>query len=302
MTRAYVIGNPRAGRGKVTAGWDEVRAAFASHGIDAETAETQHPSHAIELASNARTAGADLVVALGGDGTVHEVVNGLLAEGSIGRPPALGVLPAGSGCDFAKTFDIPEDINGAIAHLANAELRRIDIGEIHFMDEKSSTRRFFANIAEVGIGAEVVERAQRMPRALGGGVYFASFLITLPSFRRRKAEIEMDGDMAYEGALTNLVVANAQVFGGGMCVAPSADPADGVFDIQIQYGSRVDYARGISKVYKGTHIPHPRIREERSSSLTVRCDPPALIEADGEVLGHTPATFSMHPGALLLKG
>jgi diacylglycerol kinase (ATP) len=300
VKRVYVIGNPRAGRGKVTSGWDEVRAAFASHGIDAETAETQAPSHAIELASNARRAGADLVVALGGDGTVHEVVNGLLSDSSTGELPALGVLPAGSGCDFSKTFDIPEDINGAIAHLADADLRRIDVGEVQFIDGNRLTRRFFVNIAEVGIGAEIVERAQRMPRALGGGVYFASFLITLPSFRRRKANIEMDGE-SYEGVLTNLVVANAKVFGGGMRVAPGADPADGVFDVQIQFGSKVDYARGISKVYKGTHIPHPRIRETLSSSLTVGCDPPALIEADGEVLGRTPATFSILPGALLLK-
>jgi diacylglycerol kinase (ATP) len=298
--RAYVIGNPRAGRGKVTGGWEDVRAAFASHGIEAETAETEGPSHAIELASNARRSGADLVVALGGDGTVHEVVNGLLASNDGDNVAALGVLPAGSGCDFAKTFGIPEDLKSAIAHMANAEPRRIDVGQIDFVDSDGPSRRLFVNIAEVGIGAECVDRAQRMPRVLRGGVYFAAFVVTLPIFRRPRAEIEMDGE-SYEGALTNLVVANAQVFGGGMRVAPRADPADGVFDVQIQFGSKLDYAVGITKVYKGTHIPHPKVREALSSSLAVRCDPPALIEADGEVLGRTPATFSILPGALLLK-
>ncbi len=300
MTKAYVIGNPHAGRGKVTAGWEAVFGAFADHGIDGEMAQTEGQGHAIELASRARLQGADLVVAFGGDGTVHEVVNGLLSENSTAEVPALGVIPAGSGCDFAKTFGIPEDVRGAIAHMANAEPRRIDVGEVEFMASDVSSRRFFANIAEVGIGAEIVDRAQKMPRALGGGVYLASYLITLPTFRRPTAEIDMDGE-SYEGPMTNLVVANAQVFGGGMRVAPRADPADGVFDVQVQFGSKVDYARAIPKVYKGTHIPHPRVREALSSGLTVKCDPPTLIEADGEVLGHTPATFSIRPKALLLK-
>ncbi len=268
--------------------------------MEAEVAETEGPGHAIDLASRARVDGADLVVAFGGDGTVHEVVNGLLGQGSSGSPSMLGVIPAGSGCDYAKTFGIPEDMDGAIAHLAKAEPRLVDVGEIRFEGEHGFPSRLFANIAEVGIGAEVVDRAQKMPRALGGAVYFAAFVVTLPTFRRRRAHIGFDGK-GYDGPLTNLVVANAQVFGGGMRVAPSADPADGMFDVQIQFGSKVDYARGITKVYKGTHIPHPRINEVQASQLTVTCDPPALIEADGEVLGRTPATFSVLPGALLLK-
>ncbi len=235
------------------------------------------------------------MVAAGGDGTIHEVVNGLLA-GS-GEMPMLGIISGGSGCDYAKTFDIPDDPALAVEKIVSDEPPRIvDAGVVTF----EGTRRYFCNIAEVGIGAEVVDRAARMPRRLGGAVYLAGFVRTLPSFKRRPAEIRMDA-ARYDGPLTNLVVAIGQVFGGGMRVAPNADPSDGMFDVQIQFGSKLDYALGIAKVYRGTHIPHPRIREERAAHLEISSDVPLTIEADGEVLGRTPATFSVVPGALRLK-
>jgi diacylglycerol kinase family enzyme len=211
--------------------------------------------------------------------------------------PVLGVISGGSGCDFAKTFDIPDDPAQAIEKiLSDAPPRIVDAGLVTFAEG----RQYFCNIAEVGIGAEVVDRAARMPRRLGGAVYLAGFVRTLPTFKRRPSEIRMDA-ARYDGPVTNLVVAIGQVFGGGMRVAPHADPSDGLFDVQIQFGSKRDYAAGIAKVYRGTHIPHPRIREERAAHVEVTCDPPAVIEADGEVLGHTPATFSIVPGALRLK-
>jgi diacylglycerol kinase family enzyme len=99
----------------------------------------------------------------------------------------------------------------------------------------------------------------------------------------------------------NLVVADAQYFGGGMRVAPDADPSDGRLDVQVQFGSKIDYVVGIAKVYRGTHIPHPRIRQAEVAELEIECAPPGLIEADGEVVGHTPATFRVLPAALRLK-
>ncbi|MEX0875326.1 MAG: diacylglycerol kinase family protein [Actinomycetota bacterium] len=301
MTRAFVIGNPGAGRGRVGKEWTDLIAAIRTHGLDVQGRLTDAPGHAVDLARQARADGVDLVVAAGGDGTVHEVVNGLLADGTGTEIPELGVVPGGSGCDYAKTFGIPEDIAGAVSRLASeVPPRAVDVAEVRFQTEGGEVRRFFANISGVGIGAEVVQRAARLPRALGGAVYFASFVLTLPGFERRRARIELD-DQIYEGPLTNLVVANAQYFGGGMRVAPAADPGDGVFDVQIQFGSKLDYARGITKVYSGKHIPHPRIKEVRSSRLLVHCDPPALVEADGEVLGRTPAAYSILSGAMRLK-
>lgn len=274
---------------------EAVQGAFA--GVpDVLVEPTIKAGHATEITAAAAERGAEVVVAAGGDGTVHEVVNGLLSLGEAGRP-ALGVMPLGSGCDYVKTFDIPADPAQAVRLITSAAPPRpVDAGEIVY----EGGRRYFANIAEVGIGASVVDRARRLPRRLGGAVYGVSFLMTLPGFRRPDSRV-VAGEDSYEGPLTNLVVAIAQVFGGGMRVAPNADPSDGSFDVQLQYGSKFDYVKALPKVYKGTHVPHPKIREVRAGTVEVRCDPPAVIEADGEVLGLTPARFRILPGALALK-
>jgi len=296
MGKAIVIVNPKAGRGKLAP-----KLEVAARTRDVDIASTTHPGHATELAQRARASGVDLVIAAGGDGTIHEVVNGLLADGDDATVPALGIVSGGSGDDYAKTFAIPDEPSAALElALSEKAPRIVDAGLITYRTGSGEAERFFCNIAEVGIGPEVVDRASRMPRRLGGAVYFAGFCLTLPVYKRRTAQIGMD-DKAYDGPLTNLVVAIGQVFGGGMRVAPQADPSDALFDVQIQFGSKWDYVAGIAKVYRGTHLPHPRIREERAAHVEITCEPPALIEADGEVLGHTPATFSLLPGALRLK-
>lgn len=290
--RIGVIGNPAAGRGRRE--WDAIRDRLGG----ADLWLTEGPGDATAFVSQARQAGVDLLVAAGGDGTVHEVANGMLAGGT---DMILGVLPMGSGCDYAKTFDIPRDVEAACARLTSSEQPRlVDAGEIRCRRGSEEIVRFFVNIAEVGIGPEVVARASRLPRALGPAMYFVSFCLTLPRYEQRTASIRMDTD-TYEGPLTNLVVAIGQVFGGGMRVAPKAEPSDGLFDVQVQFGSKVDYAMGIAKVYRGTHLPHPRIREERATEVEVTCNIPGLIEADGEVIGVTPATFKTHRSVLRLK-
>ena len=287
-----IIGNPAAGRGKVD--WDDL----VNRLEGARLWQTQAPGEAMRFVDEARHAGVELLVAAGGDGTVHEVVNGMMRGD---RQMTLGVLPLGSGCDYAKTFDIPHDVPGAVERLLDSSPpRTVDVGEIRCRRGEADEVRYFANIAEVGIGPEVVARASRMPRFLGPAMYFAAFWLTLPRYERRQASITM-GAASYDGPLVNLVIANAQVFGGGMRVAPKADPSDGTFDVQVQFGSKLDYVRGITKVYRGTHLPHPRIQEERAATVEITCRPVGLIEADGEVVGTTPASFRIVPGALRLK-
>jgi YegS/Rv2252/BmrU family lipid kinase len=287
-----VIGNPKAGRGR--SDFDSIVERLGR----AELWLTQRPGHGTDCVSQAREAGVDLIVAVGGDGTVHEVVNGILGH----HPDAtLGVIPLGSGCDYARTFGIPQDIAAACARITSADPPRVvDAAEIRCRRGEEEYTRHFANIAEVGIGPEVVARATRMPRFLGPAVYFAAFCLTLPRYEVRTASIKMD-DQVYEGPLVNLVVAVGQYFGGGMHVAPRADPSDGRFDVQVQFGTKLDYVRGIPKVYKGRHVPHPRILEAGAGTVEITSNPRGLIEADGEIIGHTPATFRILPGALRVK-
>ncbi len=299
---ALVIGNTQAGRGKVVHHWDELLGLMRTAGLEPEGRLTERPGHATELARKARSEGWELVVAVGGDGTVHEVVNGLLADGPApaGTLPALGLVPAGSGCDYARAFAVPSGLDAAVVRLASATERPVDVGEVRCRRNGGEHVRLFVNVAEVGIGAEVAERASRVPRSFGPGRYALAFVLTLAGQRTVASEVEVNGERC-DGPLTNLVVALGQYYGGGMRVAPGADPSDGLFEVQVQSGSKVDYALAMPKVFRGTHLPHPRVHEERATVVEVRTEPEAKVEADGELLGTTPARFRILPAALRLR-
>ncbi|HVE91896.1 MAG TPA: diacylglycerol kinase family protein [Actinomycetota bacterium] len=301
--RPLVIVNPRAGTGAgaATARLEEL---LRAQGLHPDVRVTSGPGHASELAAEAQAEGRSMVVAAGGDGTVSEVVNGLLQPGGSPDAPVLGILPLGSGCDYVKTFGIDAQIEQAAARIASDSAPvPVDAARISFTTLDGPAQRVFVNIAEAGIGAEVVEAASQLPRRLGPAVYFTAFWKTLPRFSRRHAMLQdpASDQVLYEGSVMNVVVAIGRVFGGGMRVAPDADPADGLLDVQVHAGSKLDFVRALPKVYRGAHLPHPRIHEHRVSSLRLECEPAALIEADGEVLGTTPATFEVLPHALRLK-
>lgn len=291
--RALLIVNPLAGKGRGVA---DSQRALTSAGIDFDLAVTAHRGNATELAAQARLDGRDLVIAAGGDGTVHEVVNGLLSDGG-GRSPALGMLPVGSGCDYARTFEIPTDLMAAAQVIASGHDSLVDVGEAMVTTDHGQRRRIFVNIAEAGVGAEVVHRASRLPRFLGPAMYFTAFWTALPGFKPPA----VTSDSSTWPAVMNVVVAVGKVFGGGMRIAPEADPRDGLFDVQFHHGTKLDYVLGIAKVYRGTHLPHPRIVERRLSELSVESQTPMMVEADGEVLGTTPASFRVLAGALRLR-
>ena len=316
--RAHIIINPRAGRGAVERGWPAVRGVLDEGGVEHDVTITEQPGHATEAARRAIDSGCTFVVAVGGDGTVHEVVNGLMdAEGPLNPAAVLGVVAAGSGCDFVKTFGLPQDPADAARHLLGDNLwGKIDVGRIRCTGRDGAPHtRWFANIAEAGIGAEVVDAASRMPKFLGGSVYRLAALKTIARFKPKSAQIRMRGrttrgkhgedetlaDIDHDGTFSMLVVANGQFFGGGMQVTPRAVPGDGLFDVQISHGPRGESVKAMQKMFRGQHIPSPYIKEFLAARVAVEGNDPVLIEADGEVVGTTPATFDIVPDAIPMK-
>jgi diacylglycerol kinase (ATP) len=240
-------------------------------------------------------------VAAGGDGTVNEVLNGMLDSGLPAAADAvLGVVAGGSGCDLVRSFGLPGDAVGAIRHLAGDAVRCIDVGRVTCAAGGSQVTRYFANIAEAGLGAAVVARAGRLPRFLGPAKYFCGFWLALPGFRPAIVHIEAD-DRAFEWRAHNVVLANCQFYGGGMHISPKSDPDDGLLDVLAMVGPKTDAFTLLPKIYKGAHLPHRNIAEVRASMVRVDADPPLLIEADGEMLGTTPATFEVVRRAVRLK-
>ncbi|MGH2776508.1 MAG: diacylglycerol/lipid kinase family protein [Actinomycetota bacterium] len=296
-----LVSNVNAGRGGVGKCLPQVERLLAERGLEYEVVRTEGPGHATLLTKEAVERGRQLVVAVGGDGTVHEVVNGLIEDDKAINPEArLGVVAAGTGCDFIKTFGIPSSPSHAVVHLDGHESFPIDIGKITFTENDKEVVRYFANVAEAGLGARVVERAARLPRVLGPTVYFFAFWLSIA--RHKPAEVKVDlMTRTYEGPMNNMVIANGQFFGGGMKIAPKAAPTDGVLDFQIEHAGKRDAIAVMPKVYKGEHVPHPKILEAKRVEASIESNPPLLIEADGEVLGFTPARFELLRDAIHLK-
>ncbi len=296
-----LVCNTKAGNGGVGRCLPEVERLLTERELEYEVVRTEGRGHATLLTREALERDRRLIVAVGGDGTIHEVINGLIADNKAVNPETrLGVVGAGTGCDFIKTFGIPSSPSHAVVHLDGHESFPIDIGKITFSENGQEVVRYFANVAEAGLGARVVERAARLPRFLGPTVYFFAFWMTVA--RHRPAQVEVDlMTRTYKGPMNNMVIANGQFFGGGMKIAPKAAPTDGVLDFQIEHASKREAIAVMPKVYKGQHVPHPDILEAKRVQASIESDPPLLIEADGEVLGFTPARFEVLRDAIHLK-
>lgn len=283
--RACFVVNPAAGRGKARRTWQAIAPLAADHGATVHF--TEGPGHGTDLARRAADAGYDRVVAVGGDGTVSEVVNGLMGTGS-----ALGIIPSGTGNDLCRTLRIPFRAADAAEHALSGATRPIDVGEIE-------GGRYFINIAGVGFDAEVSRAVNAFPKYLGGTVpYVLGILKTLWRFHPAPMEIDVDGQR-YDRKVFLMAVGIAQVYGGGMRMLPDASIDDGLLDICIGGDlGRAEILKLVPKLYSAGHVGHPKIEFARGKRVTVRSPVPVAVHADGDLIGELPKTFLIHPGAL----
>ena len=292
-----LIANPRSGNGRGTAVRETV-ALLRAAGIEYTLATTTRGGHATELARAGVTEqGFRFVVAIGGDGTVNEVVNGLV-DPETGTPHGedlvLGVVPGGSGCDFLKTWGLDIPLPRLVErHLLTETVLPLDLGRIrHVGPDGREQVRLFANIAECGWGADVTRLANRLPRFVGRSRYVLSTIVSTARLRAVEATVTLDHTERTE-PVTEVVVANGQFFGGGMKVAPRALPDDGTFNVQTWRGGTREVFENLPRMSSGEHLAHASVREWQSSTARVSSVEPMTIEADGEVLGTTPATFDV---------
>ena len=298
-----LIANPSAGRGR-GAVLARLREALRQQDVSHDAVVTEGPGHASVLAREAVEQGRRFVVPVGGDGTVHEVVNGLVdvetgkarAEGLV-----LGLASAGSGCDLARTFGLDRDPEVTARHLAGETTMPFDVGRITLVDREGASRRvLFANIAEAGYGGLVTDLANRLPRWVGRARYGLATVSAIRRFRLVNTRVTID-HTSVEEELSNVIVANGQFYGGGLRVAPRALPDDGRYNVQVWRGRPADVLRALPDLRVGEHLEREDVREWQSTTVTIEADQPLLIEADGEVLGTTPATIDLLPQVLRLK-
>ncbi|MHB8508489.1 MAG: diacylglycerol/lipid kinase family protein [Candidatus Dormibacteria bacterium] len=297
MNACFIV-NPASANGSTGRRWELLSRRVTEAGLPHTSLTTGGPGHAIALARGAVEAGASLVVAVGGDGTMNEVANGVLQAGE--RGVAVGLLPLGTGGDFRRTLGLPENMDRAVAAFIACRTRAVDVGHIAMTGlDGIPAERWFVNIADAGIGGVVVERVNRTSKMLGGRISFLyASMATLLSFRPQEVRVE-SAEGRFEGRAQNVVVANGQYFGGGMWVAPGASPDDGLLDVVVLGDiARFEALRSIGDIYKAKHLENPKVRSWRSAEVRVSSPERVLLDVDGEMCGTLPATFRVVPHAL----
>ncbi len=267
--------------------------------------ETTHPRHAGELTLAALNDGCDFMISVGGDGTVNEMVNGFLKAGGKEKyKTVLGSLPYGTGNDFARGLGISRDLDQLEALIANKQARILDAGSMQFpLPDGSIRTSYFDNIADLGIGADVVVKVNGVnlrKKLLGGTLtFFLSVLITFFTYKPKKIRVSWK-DFEWEGSVLSFVVANGNFFGSGLGVAPDAKPDDGKFQVVIFADlSIIDYLKNYGRVRNSKRVIHPEARYYEASEITVlSLGNLAIVEADGEIAGQAPVTYKCLPGAL----
>lgn len=300
MDRIVLVVNPRAGKGRVGREVPRLLDTIAAAGGHAEMLTTSHRGHATTLARRASEEGAATVVAVGGDGTVNEVVNGLLHDDRPVGGAALGIVAAGSGADFARTFSFPTHTGTELRGIVGST-SPLDIGRLECTGpEGDPVVRYFANVAEAGMAAATVALAERLPRRLGKSRYVVAFWPTLARYRPCEVTVTADAT-TFRGRSHNALIANARYFGGGMHISPGSLPDDGVADLQVNIGPKRQAFLLLPKFFRGTHLPDDRIVELRGREGTIDAERPLPVEADGETVGSTPLSFRILPGVLRLR-
>ncbi len=306
--RALAVVNGRAGGGAMHDAFRQVEHDVLDVLGHLDVVFTDRPAHATELAREAAEAGDhDLVIAAGGDGTVNEVVNGLLdSQGRAVRDGLeLAILAGGTGGDLRRTLGL-QNMDASLAAIGSGRTRLIDVGRLTYraVDDGEDVDRLFVNIASFGLSGLVDRKVSSYAGLPGRFAYVAATAQSLWSWRNPTVRVAVDGGEGgghFEAELpvVTVAIANGRYFGGGMCVAPDAEPDDGLFDVTL-IGDlrRRDVVALSGSLYNGDHVHHPKVVTRRGVLVTAEADVPVYLDVDGEPVGQLPARFEIAPRAL----
>jgi YegS/Rv2252/BmrU family lipid kinase len=300
VSRVFLV-NPASANGATGRRWAELERRAAALGLEGDTQLSERPGHLSELAAEAVARGATSLVAVGGDGTVHEVVDGVVGAG-LGDRVELAMIPLGTGRDFARSLRIPRRFEDAVEVARGGRVRTVDVGRATYTTAAGEARAHFANFAGAGISGGIAARANRTSKALGGKISF--FWATLAVFSRwppSEMTVTIDG-VERQARLLEALAMNGDYTAGGMWVAPEASLEDGAFDVVlIGDFSKAEFTTTFPKIYRGRHVTHAKVEIIRARELAVDAPEPLPIVLDGEQPGTTPVRFELLPAALRVR-
>jgi YegS/Rv2252/BmrU family lipid kinase len=265
--------------------------------FEVEVFETLSQNDATLLASKAVEKRFDVILAAGGDGTVHQVLNGILhdRENSINLP-TLGIIPIGSGNDFARALKLIADKDQIINLVKDFKPKKLDVGKISFRNgyQGEESFRYFINEVDIGMGPEVVKKVMSSDRPFGAAIsYYMAILSTFATFKPLYAKIKTS-TWCWEGKISTLAIANGNYYGHGLCISPDSKPNDRKFGTFIcSWISVFDFIRYSNDLKKGKYVRIPEISYNEADSIELSSPNPCVVEADGEILGYLPSKIEM---------
>ncbi len=296
MRSARVIINPAAGSGRTRKLWPRAIVALREAGLDPDYVLTERPGQATELAQEAAGRDYDVIIALGGDGTAHEVANGLLR---VDTPPPLGLIQTGTGRDLSRLLGLPATPAEQAALIATVQPARIDVGWCRCVGPAGETEELaFLLLGGAGYSARVVERSLRLKRWFRGPAYFLAALQELIGVRAVPSRLVLDGE-AESIELVELLVLNAPWIGGGMFAGPGGDAQDGRLETILLPGMpRWRLLNVLLRIYSGSHIDQRGVRYGTTQRVSIEPEVTMPVSVDGELVGRTPAEFWVDAAAL----
>ena len=293
-----VVVNPNAGNRKGKKDWEKISYFLNQQDLSYTERFTSRKGHAIHLTLEGIEAGFRKIIAVGGDGTLNEVVNGILTNSFCSsRDITIGLIPVGTGNDWGRMFGIYPDYEKAIKVITEGKVMLHDAGIVYFNEGGEKKHRYFINIAGLGFESLVVRRSnfQKDKGYNSKAIYLLNLLISLLSYKNCKTEIVIDGKKITKDVFS-INVGNGRYCGGGMRQTPEALPDDGLLDVTvIREIGKIEIIRNLKMLYDGSILSHPKVDGYRCKNITVNSESIMFAEADGELLGQTPVEFSIIP-------
>jgi len=298
----HVIVNPFSARGQTEKKWETIRLAIKTHFREFKFVFTEKPRQATEIARSLIRDGFDLIIGVGGDGTLNEISSGFFSDftgKTINRDAALGIIPSGTGSDFIRFMKVPREFEKSAARIKNSKNKKIDIGKITY-GGVNGKEQYFINVADFGLGAEVIKKVANVQSVQRGALtYYRGLLATIMNYRSKTVMLTIDGIQQLQGEYLIGAVANGRIFGGGMIIAPQAEPDDGYFDlVLIEDMKKFEIIRNSRHLYAGTIAKNPKVVIMKARKIEVRSDEEVYTEYDGEMGEKLPAEFSIIEKAL----
>ena len=294
--KILIIVNPAASGGKTAQIWPKKSMYFKKEFSIFDEVYTEKAGEAVEIARKAVEENYEYIMSVGGDGTVNEIINGMLSAKNGAQKTKLIIYPLGTGSDLSRTLNLPHNVEEFISLIRKENIKNIKVIEARFLsNQQQRTKRYFLNIADFGMGAEVAKKLNQSSKKIDGSLsYLVKIFQTLFNYQNKEITVAADDKLLYQGSVNTVIIANGNYFGGGIKIAPEADLfSDKLNLVLLKDFSKVGIILNLIKGYRGNHLDHYLVESYLVENIKIKAAEKVELELDGESVGRTDAEFKI---------